>query len=187
MIGSENTSNHRKKSLPEDTINNYFQKIFNSDKNACAPNISQISTRVQSYTCNMQDMDVDPNLEEVNDAILKLGTGVSVDGISPEVFKILPNNMRQIIAQLMGIVFNSDYPELWQKQLLLAFQKKGHCISDPKLRGIGIGPGLSRVFDIMMNMRSCNWYKPNIEQAGFREGQGCLVQIFTIYLLLDFP
>ena len=104
----------------------------------------------------MQDMDVDPNLEEVNDAILKLGTGVSVDGISPEVFKILPNNMRQIIAQLMGKVFNSDYPELWQKQLFLAAPKKGHCISDPKLRGIGIGPGLSRVFDIMMNMRFCN-------------------------------
>ena len=70
------------------------------------------------------------------------------------------------------------------KQLLLALPKKGHSISDPKLRGIGIGPGLSRV--LMMNMRFCNWYKPNIGQAGFREGQGCLVQIVTIYLLLDF-
>ena len=124
-------------------------------------------------------------LEELNDAIQKLGSGVSIDGISPDIFKILPNNMRQLIAHLMTAIFNSTYPESWRSQLLLPFPKKGHTITDPKLRGIGIGPGLSRIYDIMINQKFCNWYVPNPEQAGYREHQGGLLHIFSIYLLLD--
>ena len=31
----------------------------------------------------------------------------------------------------------------------------------------------------------CSWYYPNLEQAGFREKQGCLLQLFCIYLMMD--
>ena len=122
----------------------------------------------------------------MNFAIKKLGNGVGFDGISPDIIKILPNNMRMVITQLMTKVFKSTYPDQWKKQLLLPYPKKDHNISNPKLRGIGIGTGLSRIYDIILNTRFSYWYKPNIEQAGFREGQGCLLHIFSIYLLLDY-
>ena len=77
-------------------------------------------------------------------------------------------------------------PDRWQHQLLLALPKKGHKIREPKLRGIGIGPVLNRLYDIILNNRFLAWYKPNREQAGFRENQGCLLQIFILYLLMDY-
>ena len=145
-----------------------------------------MSNKVQNYLCNEPILDADPTIDELNDAIQKLGSGVSVDGISPDIFKILPYDMRQLITHLMTAIFNSTYPESWRSQLLLPFPKKGHTIADPKLRGIGIGPDLSQIYDIMINQKFCNWYIPNPEQAGYRKHQGGLLHIFSIYLLLDY-
>ena len=69
--------------------------------------------------------------------------------------------------------------------MLIPIPKKGHTILDPKLRGIAIGPILSRVFDIIINERFSSWYEPNYHQAGFRKGQGCLFQIFCLMLLCE--
>ena len=73
----------------------------------------------------------------------------------------------------------------WQEQLLFPHPKKGHKPTDPKLRGIAIGELLSRLFDSIITNRFLLWYFPNKEQAGFRKGQGCLLQIFSIYLLIE--
>ena len=174
------------KHLEEDTIHNYFKKIFNSSKNSDAPKMNQVCKTLETYNCENYEMDKDLSTDEVNKAIQKLGTGVGIDGISPEIFKILPHKMRNLVLQLMQMIFDRNYPKTWRSQLLLPYPKKGHCISDPKLRGIGIGPGLSRIYDILVNARFCNWYTPNREQAGFREKQGPPIQLFTIYLLLDY-
>ena len=76
-----------------------------------------------------------------------------------------------------------SYP--WLQNLLLSFVKKENSSSKPSLRGIGIGPVLSRMFDVIVNMRFGAWYKPNKEQAGFREEQGCLLQILALLMLID--
>ena len=38
----------------------------------------------------------------------------------------------------------------------------------------------------MINNRRNKWYKPNPRQPGFRPGQGCLIQSFAIYLLMEY-
>ena len=63
--------------------------------------------------------------------------------------------------------------------------KKGHSDATPKLRGIAIGPVMSRVFDLVINNRLCEWYRPNYHQAGFRKKQGCILQIFALFLSLE--
>ena len=68
-------------------------------------------------------------------------------------------------------------------QILHAIEKSGHTTKNPKLRGIAIAPLLCRLYDIIIDERFCAWYKPNYEQAGFRPRQGCLLQIFMMFVL----
>ena len=94
--------------------------------------------------------------------------------------------MRKLLLKLYNNVFETDpYPSNWEKQLLIGHAKKGHTLSEPKLRGVGIGPVLSRGYDDILNTRFCGWYTPNKEQAGFTAGQGCPLQVFSSYLLLE--
>ena len=39
------------------------------------------------------------------------------------------------------------------------------------------------MFDVVMNMKFGAWYSPNKEQAGFREEQGCFLQILGLLML----
>ena len=63
--------------------------------------------------------------------------------------------------------------------------KKGHTKEKPKLRGITLSSLLPNTYDIILNNRFIQWYRPNIYQAGFRPRQGCLYQIFTIILMIE--
>ena len=130
-------------------------------------------------------MDKDITVDEVNKAIDEIGTGTGLDGIAPDVLKIIPMSMRLLIHQLFNKIYSSTYPTNWQDQLLLPHPKKGHEPANPQLRGIAIGILLSRIYDKILNKRFKDWYVPNKHQAGFREFMGCLLQIFVIYLLME--
>ena len=56
----------------------------------------------------------------------------------------------------------------------------------PKLRGVAIAPLLARLYDGILDQRFNKWYAPNHEQADFRNGQGCLLQLFILVLLIHF-
>ena len=130
-------------------------------------------------------LDDDPSVDEVNAASKHMGTGTSLDGLSPDILKILPPSMINLILCFMKSCFRTKYPDIWKSQLLFPHPKKGHTSTEPKLRGIPIAPLISRIYDIILNSRFCKWFIPNKEQAGFRKGQGCLLQIFTLYLLME--
>ena len=130
-------------------------------------------------------MDTDISTEEMDQAIMKIGSGTSYDGISPDIISLIPEQLRTSIRKLFNGTFHNAYPQPWIKQLLLPTPKKGHTLSDPKLRGVAMGPILSRLFDIIINNRFLTWYSPNSEQAGGREKQGCIIQIFAMLLLAD--
>ena len=121
----------------------------------------------------------------MNKAFDEIGTGTGLDGIAPDILKIVPTSLRSLIHLLYNRVFSDRYPIQWQNQLLFPHPKKGHKPADPQLRGIAIGALLSRLYDKILNKRFKNWYVPNKEQAGFREFMGCLLQIFVIYLLME--
>ena len=131
----------------------------------------------------MTDQDI--SSEEVGLACKAIGKGTSIDGISPEIISILPDSLKSVITTLFNKTFNGPYPKPWTNQMLIPIPKTGHSSKVPKLRGIAIGPVLSRMYDIVLNNRFCNWYKPNPQQAGFRKGQGCIVHIFSLLLQID--
>ena len=50
---------------------------------------------------------------------------------------------------------------------------------------VAISAMLPTLYDIMIGNRFKTWYKINPEQAGFRERQGCIIQLFGIYLTIE--
>ena len=100
--------------------------------------------------------------------------------------KILPKSIIDCLLLLVQKVFIKSYPAEWNKQILHAVTKKDHTYNKPDLRGIAIAPLLCRVYDNIIENRLSNWYKPNYQQAGFRKGQGCLLQIFVLTLLIHY-
>ena len=168
--------------IPPETITQFFRNIFQSPTLTDKPTISQISDEIINYEITSDITDGDIEMEEVEYAIKKLGTGSSFDGIAPGVIPLLPVEMRECILMLYRKVFAVCYPDHWKSQLLIPYPKKGHTLLNPKLRGIGIGPVLSRLYDIIVDKRFLNWYQPNPEQAGGRTEQGCVLHI--LYCIL---
>ena len=177
--------NYQVEEIPPETIQKYFTGIFQSPKIVDTPPIHEAFKYFTDYDTYVHILDKEITLEEVNEAIKDIGTGTSLDGISPDVAILFPKELQEVIVDLFNKVFTSFYPERWQEQLLFPHPKKGHKPADPKLRGIAMGPLLSRLYDIIMTGRFLKWYFPNKEQAGFRELQGCLLQIFLIFLLME--
>ena len=174
-----------KKELSPDIISKFFKGIFQAKKTEKDPKIQEAEELVNQYdnTCEVTDKDI--TAEEIDIAAKKMKRGVGIDGISPNIMSVAPKPLLEIIKKLYNAIYGNCYPECWNEQLLLSFAKKDHSSTKPSLRGIGIGPVLSRMFDVVVNMRFGSWYKPNKEQAGFREEQGCLIQILALLMLID--
>ena len=168
--------------IPANVIHTYFKGIFQSFKTKNNPTLKEGVVYECSY---VEELDKDITLEEVNKSMNEIGTGTGLDGIAPDVLKIIPLSMRVLIHQLFNKIYSSTYPSDWQDQLLFPHPKKGHELANPQLRGIAIGALLSRVYDKILTKRFKDWYIPNKHQAGFRELMGCLLQIFVIYLLME--
>ena len=169
--------------IPPNVIHTYFNNIFNSEKTMNDPTLDGINIDEIVADCPVLDPQIDK--DELDYAIKKIGNGVSFDGLSSDVLTFLPEEIRECMLKLFQNIFVGPYPNEWSKQLLKAVTKKGHSIKQPKLRGIGIGPIIGRLYDIIINGRFRSWYEPNPEQAGFRKHQGCVLQIFGLFLLLD--
>ena len=135
--------NYQIDEIPPETIQKYFRGIFQSPKIVDTPPIHDAFRIFADYDTYIHILDKEITLDEVNEAINDIGTGTSLDGISPELATIFPKELRETIVELFNKVFKSYYPEQWQEQLLFPHPKKGHKPNDPKLRGIGIGPLLS--------------------------------------------
>ena len=185
LIDWSNKDKGSKEDIPPLIIEKFFRKIFQSETTMNHPKIQEAEEQITRYVNENEVTDNDISEEEVKTASLKMKRGVGIDGIAPTVVSIFPPSLFKVIQKLFQECFGNYYPEAWTSQLLLSFEKKGHSIINPNLRGIGIGPLLSRLYDIVMDNRFKQWYKPNIEQAGFRELQGCILQIFALLLLID--
>jgi hypothetical protein len=166
-------------------ISKYFTSIFQSFKTIHHPKIDSVKENIENHHMYIPILDDPPTMDELESAILKIGTGVSLDGLPPDIAKILPKSMKEVILQLLIDVFFNEYPSEWSKQLLHSLKKDGHTPADPKLRGIAIGLLLCRLYDIMIDERFRAWFHPNPEQASCA-GQGCLFQLFLLIMLIDY-
>ena len=163
----------------------YFTGIFNSEKTAKNPIISDIEGKINNYNNYIPKLDDPISMKELQHALDCIGTGVSIDGIPPDIAKVLPNQTKALILNLMNNIFAGAYPDEWCKQILHSIKKDGHSSKNPKLRGIAIAPFLCRIYDIIIDVRFTSWFRPNKEQAS-QPAQGCPLQIFMLFLLISY-
>lgn len=180
--GSVQEDNQNELSFQE--IYTFFTNIFQSKKTLNSPKITDVKEKLSKYNVSIPITDTDINLEEVNRGCRCIGNGIGMDGLPPELAKILPKSIQEVMLSLFQNIFTGKYPEMWENQLLFPAKKKGHSANNPKLRGIALSTILSRVYDDIIDQRFGMWYSPNLEQAA-RKGQGCVFQIFALLLLLD--
>ena len=164
-------------------VDSYFRSIFQSENTLNHPTVSDLEN-IDTYEMHIPILDDTPQEEGFERATKKIGKGCGLDGIPAPVIRLLPPNLKYDIFTLIKNTFIGTYPEMWQNQILYALPKEGHNPKSPKLRGISIAPIFARIYDCILNKRFQQCYTPNREQAGFRSGQGCLLQIFIIVLLI---
>ena len=166
-------------------VERFFKNVFKSPLTINDPVIMEAENEISNYDTILEITDCDISMNEIVQAAKKKRKGCSFDSIAPEVLTVAPPSFLEVIRKLMDGIFKYGYPNSWKTQMLLSFTKKGHTIKEPKLRGVAIGPIMSRIFDTVLNNRFQHWYQPNAEQAGFRKKQGCIIQIFTLLLIID--
>ena len=168
----------------ESTINDYFKKIFQSEKTKNTPTVNDIIDKIESYDTGVWELDKPPEMGELELACKTKRNGVSFDGLSSDILLILPESLKQAILVLIRKIFFGDYPEEWKIQILHAITKHGHTYYQPQLRGIAVAPLLGRVYDTIMDNRFRSWFQPNPEQSGFRSEQGCPLPLFTLIIFI---
>ena len=187
MIDYKDSSLSQKRQDPisPQVIHKYFKSIFQADHLASKPTVDDVLNELQNYHVADHELDVELSYADLNLGIKEIGRGIGLDGLDKSIVHLFPKQLRESILQFFNLVFDTEYPLEWIYLILRPEVKKGHSSKNPKLRGVAISSLLATLYDIIMDNRFKPWYKINPEQAGFRELQGCLVQIFCIYLLME--
>ena len=174
------------RAIDAQTIRMYFTKIFQADKIIRNPTVRDVANELNQYHMYIPVLDDDFTIDELNAAIQRNGNGTGLDGLDKKVANLFTLDLRYSILQLFNSVYGNEYPDVWRDLLLRPEEKKGHTQLDPKLRGVAISQLLPTLYDILIYNRFNLWYHPNIEQAGFRTKQGCPLQIFSIYVIMEY-
>ena len=170
--------------IRDQDVDTYFRDIFQSEKTQHHPKIAEIQSKLDVYESYVPTLDDPITQEEFDSAMKKLGKGCGLDGIPANIVQILPSKMRNVVFTLLKNTFDGEYPRSWTKQILNAHPKDGHTSDTPKLRGTSLAEIFARLYDIIITNRFRKWYIPNRQQAGFRKGQGCLLQLFVLNLII---
>ena len=83
----------------------YFSDIFQSDKTKLYPTIYDISHEIENYNFYVPILDDNPSMNELENAIEKLGKGTIIDGLPTSIVKILPYSTKEIILTLIKSLF----------------------------------------------------------------------------------
>ena len=172
--------------IPSNVIHSFFTNVFQSEKTKYNPTLDNF--QIPDAENGREDLGIssdDITMQELEAGIKRLGTGTGLDGIKPDIMQVIPGKLKECILSLYNLVYGNGYPKSWGKQLLFPSTKKGHTSKDPKLRGIAIGPVLGRLYDIIIDTRFIAWYTPNIHQSAYRRGQGSVLPLFSMFLLVD--
>ena len=126
-----------------------------------------------------------PTEEEIREAIaqLKNNKAPGEDQITGEMLKLGGEPIVQWLTRLACSIWQSEkIPEDWQKQLVIPLHKKGAYDDCDNFRGIALlsvpGKVFCRVIQSRLKEKANQMLREN--QCGFRKGQGCTDQLFSI-------
>ena len=154
----------RSDECPTDTeFKEYFEENLNPPETVRL-NDCDFTTNV---TIPILDEPISP-LEITRQAkLLKPNKAPGPDGLSPGIFRSLPEQWLLLLASLFNVVFYScSYPLEWSKAKLVTIYKKGDKAKVENYRGINVINSIAKLYDMILCSRLKQWYKPYREQAG---------------------
>ena len=118
---------------------------------------------------------------------LKADKASGPDGLNPGAVKLLPLGWIIYITALFSIILQLGAEvRAWKFSKLVSIFKKGVRTTCSNYRGIAISNALFKMFDLMLYNRLTLWFRPCREQTGGQRNRGCLEQILTLRLLIDY-
>lgn len=122
--------------------------------------------------------------------MLKLVTSLTQDKIIYEIFKNLTPEWEHYLLNLFNLVMSSEKPPvMWSKAILRLLFKKGDRKDKDNYRGISLLNTITKLFTSILARRLEAWAdSENLipeEQAGFRQGRGCIDQIYILNALVS--
>ena len=128
-----------------------------------------MSTDLSDYRISVPVLDNEIEANEIKYLIakqVKTNKGCGPDGISPGVFKLLPDSWISFLCIFLNVIFVANYPLLWTSARLIMLFKKGSHLDCNNYRGISIINAIANVYDYVLNNWLMLWYRPYREQAG---------------------
>ena len=160
----------------------FFESTLNDD---CA----QLNSEEYHTDVHVPVLDNPFSPIEVSDKLddLDSNKACGIDGVSPGVFRMLPDEWIIIVTLILNNIFiNALYPSSWATAKMFMIYKKGCRLLPSNYRGISIINCLAKVYDMILCGRLQQWFRPYREQAGAQVGRGCLEHITTLRLIIDF-
>ena len=161
----------------------HFNEVLNRPAPETEPDIQEAE----------EDLDVvttPPTKEEIIRAIksLRNNKAPGPDFLNAELFKFDPPLAAEILLPLLTTAWNKkEIPEDWNEGVIIKIPKKGTLSDCNNWRGITLLSIPSKVLaKIVINrISSAVDGKLREEQAGFRQGRGCIDQIFTLRNIIE--
>lgn len=108
-------------------------------------------------------------------------------GACTGLFGWLPATWLFYITILFNFIFMcASYPERWCFNRLVVLFKSGARTVCGNYRGISIMDSAAKIYDLLLNARLSQWLNIDKAQAGAQKGRGCIEQIITLRLLVDY-
>lgn len=184
---------NKKIAASKEDLQNHFEKIYENSESKMDPQwrdyIIQFNTWWESHgTQNYSDiLDREINDAEILKNISKLQSGKApgIDRIPPEFFKHCPD----VSITALKIIFNeildtTNYPTLWQHQLLSPIYKKGQTSDPNNYRGISLISTFSKIFLYILYARIENFCSSRgilcEEQGGYKKKRWTVDNAFTL-------
>ena len=166
----------------EDQFKDHFERLLH-DPDASVDDIDTIECP------NIPVLDSPVTLLEYERAVhsLKPSKAAGRDGVSPGILKILPDNWIAVLLTLFNIILRtSNMPLHWAYSRLVTVYKKGPHEVCSNYRGIAVTDAIAKLFDLILNNRLKQWYRPLPQQAGAQSGRGCIEQILALRMIIAY-
>jgi hypothetical protein len=166
----------------------YYEELLDI-RNDRDPEISLRGTNDferEAYTGNEDIL-----LGEIENAIkmLKNGKSAGVDDICSEMLKEGGEAVKMEMWKLCQCAWRSGYvPKVWTQSIIKPIYKgKGMKMECKNYRGISLSSIAGKVFARILvdRVRRLTNKKLSVEQSGFREGMGCIDQIFSVRQVVE--
>ena len=118
---------------------------------------------------------------------MKSAKNKGYSGVATGLFRFITVPFLVYITQVLSLIFTSAaFPSLWCYNTLIVLFKSGSRAMCGNYRGISIMDSLSKIYDILVNVRLSSWMNIDSAQAGAQKGRSCIEQILTLRLLFDY-